>query len=219
MTVLQATDPCPVPALAGRTEERVPVSGWCNHVRPSVPSARLNPNTDNPRCAGTPEATESPRPILPPGRAVAATALYLLLLERVRLPVFKAISKWVCRQTSQSCCPWNVRFSQELKEPAFASREVLAGKDARTLARELLAMGQDEFSRAFKHSPMKRAKLRGLKRSACVVLGNVGHDGGRSGARASLGRPRAARARTRGVGARRDRLGRGGVGTPGSRLG
>jgi epoxyqueuosine reductase len=74
----------------------------------------------------------------------------------------------------QSCCPWNVRFSQELNEPAFAPREVLAGKGARTLARELLSLTQEEFSSAFKNSPMKRAKLRGLKRNAAVVLGNVG---------------------------------------------
>lgn len=42
------------------------------------------------------------------------------------------------------------------------------------LARELLGMTPDEFSRTFKGSPMKRAKLRGLKRNAAVVLGNVG---------------------------------------------
>jgi epoxyqueuosine reductase len=41
------------------------------------------------------------------------------------------------------------------------------------LAQDLLAMSQEEFSAAFKHSPMKRAKLRGLKRNADVVLGNV----------------------------------------------
>jgi epoxyqueuosine reductase len=35
-------------------------------------------------------------------------------------------------------------------------------------------MTQEEFSRAFKGSPMKRAKLRGLKRNAAVVLGNIG---------------------------------------------
>jgi epoxyqueuosine reductase len=74
----------------------------------------------------------------------------------------------------QDVCPWNVRFSQELKEPAFAPREAIAGKDARTLARELLGMSQEEFSRAFKNSPMKRAKLRGLKRNAALVLGNIG---------------------------------------------
>jgi epoxyqueuosine reductase QueG len=35
-------------------------------------------------------------------------------------------------------------------------------------------MSRSEFSAAFKGSPMKRAKLRGLKRNAAVVLGNVG---------------------------------------------
>jgi len=35
-------------------------------------------------------------------------------------------------------------------------------------------MAQEEFSASFKGSPMKRAKLRGLKRNAAVVLGNVG---------------------------------------------
>lgn len=74
----------------------------------------------------------------------------------------------------QSVCPWNVRFAQELKEPAFAPREVLAGRDARTLAHELLAMSNEDFRIAFSGSPMKRAKLRGLRRNAAVVLGNVG---------------------------------------------
>ncbi len=35
-------------------------------------------------------------------------------------------------------------------------------------------MTPEEFSRPFRGSPMKRAKLRGLKRNAAVVLGNVG---------------------------------------------
>jgi len=71
-------------------------------------------------------------------------------------------------------CPWNVKFSQELAEGSpFAAREFVAGKDARSFARELLAMSQEEFSAAFKNSPMKRAKLRGLQRNATVVLGNV----------------------------------------------
>ena len=74
----------------------------------------------------------------------------------------------------QEVCPWNERFAQELKEPAFAPRDVLAGKDARQLARELLAMSQEEFSASFKGSPMKRVKLRGLRRNSAVVLGNVG---------------------------------------------
>ncbi len=75
---------------------------------------------------------------------------------------------------SQNVCPWNVRFASEPKEPAFAPREVLARRDARTLAREILQMSQEEFSAAFKGTPMKRARRRGLKRNAAVVLGNVG---------------------------------------------
>ena len=51
---------------------------------------------------------------------------------------------------------------------------MLAGKDARQLARPLLGMTPEKFSRAFKGSPMTRAKLRWLKRDAAVVLGNVG---------------------------------------------
>jgi epoxyqueuosine reductase len=75
----------------------------------------------------------------------------------------------------QDVCPWNVRFSKELpNDSPYRPREALAGKDARMLARELLGMTPAEFSAAFRGSPMKRAKLRGLKRNAAVVLGNVG---------------------------------------------
>jgi epoxyqueuosine reductase len=73
----------------------------------------------------------------------------------------------------QDVCPWNHKFSTEAREPAFAPREAIAGKDARTLAREILAMTEEAFSVAFRGSPMKRAKLRGLKRNAAVVLGNI----------------------------------------------
>jgi epoxyqueuosine reductase len=68
-----------------------------------------------------------------------------------------------------------MKFSQELAEGSpFAAREFIAGKDSATLAHEILAMSPDEFSAAFKGSPMKRAKVRGMKRNAAVVLGNVG---------------------------------------------
>ena len=78
----------------------------------------------------------------------------------------------------QDVCPFNVKFAQELKEPAFAPRAALGSaqclKDTRTLARDLLAVSEAEFSAAFKGSPMKRAKRRGLARNAAVALGNVG---------------------------------------------
>ncbi|HEX2719111.1 MAG TPA: 4Fe-4S double cluster binding domain-containing protein, partial [Gemmatimonadaceae bacterium] len=75
----------------------------------------------------------------------------------------------------QDVCPWNEKFASGLADTSpYAPREALGAKDARTLARELLGTSQEEFTAAFKGSPMKRAKLRGLKRNAAVVLGNVG---------------------------------------------
>ena len=42
-----------------------------------------------------------------------------------------------------------MKFSQELNEPAFKPREIIAGKEAQTRAEDLLAMPQEEFSAAF----------------------------------------------------------------------
>ncbi len=73
----------------------------------------------------------------------------------------------------QDVCPWNEKFSRALPEGSpFAAREAIAGKDARTIAGEFLAMTQEEFSEKFRSSPMKRAKLSGLQRNAAVVLAN-----------------------------------------------
>jgi epoxyqueuosine reductase len=74
----------------------------------------------------------------------------------------------------QDICPWNVKFSKELNEPAFAARAAIAGKDARTLAREILAMNDEDYRATFRRSAMKRAKLKGLKRNASIVLANLG---------------------------------------------
>jgi epoxyqueuosine reductase len=79
------------------------------------------------------------------------------------------------RHSSQDVCPWNVRFAEELPEDSpFRPREALAGKDARTLAREILSMDVDAYRAAFRGSAMKRAKLPAMQRNAAVVLGNVG---------------------------------------------
>jgi epoxyqueuosine reductase len=76
----------------------------------------------------------------------------------------------------QDVCPWNVRFSQEFREPAFRQREVLDG-NAREVATRILAMDDEAFRREFKGSAMKRAKRRGLARNAATVLGNIGTGG------------------------------------------
>ena len=76
----------------------------------------------------------------------------------------------------QDVCPYNVKFAQELGEQAFAPRAAIVDRDARSLARELVAMDDESFRREFKGSPMKRAKRLGLARNAAVVLGNIGDD-------------------------------------------
>ena len=68
-----------------------------------------------------------------------------------------------------------MKFSQELAEDSpFRAREFIAGKEAVTLATDILALDQERFSAAFRKSPMKRAKLAGLRRNAAVVLNNFG---------------------------------------------
>jgi epoxyqueuosine reductase len=75
----------------------------------------------------------------------------------------------------QNVCPWNRKFSQELAEDSpFKARDFIAGKDAVTLAADILALDQEAFSAAFRKSPMKRAKLAGVQRNAAVALANSG---------------------------------------------
>jgi epoxyqueuosine reductase len=76
----------------------------------------------------------------------------------------------------QDVCPYNIKFAQELREPAFAPRAAIGNSDAQSLARNLLAMSDDDFRAAFSGSPIKRAKRRGLLRNAAVVLGNIGDE-------------------------------------------
>jgi epoxyqueuosine reductase len=73
----------------------------------------------------------------------------------------------------QDVCPWNVSFASDTDNEAFAPRRLMEA-DARGISREILAMDAESFRATFKGSPMKRARLRGLKRNAAVVLGNKG---------------------------------------------
>src|SRR3954471_17898377 len=70
---------------------------------------------------------------------------------------------------AKRCAPWN-RFAQPTDEAAFLPRE---GVDGPRLI-EWMTMTQDEFSRRFKDSPIKRPKRRGLLRNVAVALGNWG---------------------------------------------
>lgn len=74
----------------------------------------------------------------------------------------------------QEVCPWNVKFQTPASEPAYQARPELDGPLLVELAERLLAMDDAAFSRAFRGSPIKRAKRNGLLRNVCVGLGNLG---------------------------------------------
>lgn len=73
----------------------------------------------------------------------------------------------------QDVCPWNERFAQSLREPAFKARDINA-RDAASTARAILAMDEPAYRATYRGSAMKRAKRAGLRRNAAIVLGNVG---------------------------------------------
>jgi epoxyqueuosine reductase len=73
----------------------------------------------------------------------------------------------------QEVCPYNVQFARELREPAFRPRAALRGKDWSNLAKVLVEMSDEEFRLAFRKSPMKRAKPRGIRRNATIALNNI----------------------------------------------
>lgn len=66
-------------------------------------------------------------------------------------------------------CPWN-RFAQEGRRLLLVARHDMAEL---TLA-DLLAMTPERFTAVFRRTPVKRLKLAGLLRNACVVAGNSG---------------------------------------------
>lgn len=66
-------------------------------------------------------------------------------------------------------CPWN-RFAQAGRGLLLAAR----GEIAAVPLRELLQMTPERFAEVFRRTPIKRLKLRGLLRNACIVAGNSG---------------------------------------------
>ena len=69
----------------------------------------------------------------------------------------------------QDVCPVNRKALGSL-EPAFQQRHDFAAP----VLMPLLELDQPAFSERFRRSPIKRAKLAGLQRNACVALGNIG---------------------------------------------
>jgi epoxyqueuosine reductase len=68
----------------------------------------------------------------------------------------------------QDVCPWNVRFSRDISDPALAPHPDRIAPDAA----ELLLLDETEWRERFGTSALTRAKRRGLARNAAVALGN-----------------------------------------------
>lgn len=66
-------------------------------------------------------------------------------------------------------CPWN-RFARQGRHLLLAAKDHLADL---TLA-EILALTPETFAEVFRRTPIKRLKLAGLLRNACIVAGNRG---------------------------------------------
>lgn len=69
----------------------------------------------------------------------------------------------------QEVCPWN-RRAQLSPKPEFTARELFF----RPEASDFLKTVQGEYPAAFKNSPLKRAKQKGLLRNLLIVAGNNG---------------------------------------------
>ena len=85
----------------------------------------------------------------------------------IPLDIRPLMSDWVfgC-DICQDVCPVNVKAlytrEQAFKKKRFTTLQLL----------QMLDVTDDEFRQRFSGSPLKRAKLAGLKRNACVALGN-----------------------------------------------
>jgi epoxyqueuosine reductase len=90
------------------------------------------------------------------------------LREEIPLELREAHGDWIfgC-DVCQDVCPWN-RKAPTVDEPEFAPR-------LETNALDLIGLfdlDDDAFRRRFRHTPLWRAKRRGLLRNAAIVLGN-----------------------------------------------
>lgn len=73
----------------------------------------------------------------------------------------------------QEVCPFNAR-ALETKWPEFSPTE---GAGAWVSLADILSVDDAAFKLRWGHTPLSRAKRRGLVRNACVVAGNSGDDG------------------------------------------
>jgi epoxyqueuosine reductase len=97
--------------------------------------------------------------------------LTIELREMVPSTLRAGLDSWVfgC-DICQDVCPWN------RKSPAASDAEFQPLPESNPLElTELFSLTDDQFRQRFRHTPLWRAKRRGLLRNAAVVLGNQRH--------------------------------------------
>jgi len=97
---------------------------------------------------------------------------YLTIENKEEIPIYlrKMIGNWVfgC-DICQNVCPWNKKDSTKTHViDDFKFRKEIAFPDLL----EDIHLTQDQFSKKFKNSPIKRAKRRGYLRNVAVAIGN-----------------------------------------------
>jgi epoxyqueuosine reductase len=111
--------------------------------------------------------------IVAPGELDARLCIsYLTIEKRGEIPV--ELRSRVGRHIfgcdiCQDVCPWN-RKAPATSAPEFEAREGLVNPALDWLAK----MRQEEFGEVFRGSPVRRAKLSGLRRNAVMAMGNSG---------------------------------------------
>ena len=70
----------------------------------------------------------------------------------------------------QEVCPWNRSFARPVADDPFERREALRGLDPV----EIATLDEATFRARFSGTALMRAKWEGMRRNACIVLGNRG---------------------------------------------
>ena len=73
----------------------------------------------------------------------------------------------------QDVCPWNVSFAKPADEDPFGERDDLRGLDPV----DILGLDEAAFRARYSGTSLMRARFDGMRRNACIVLGNRGDSG------------------------------------------
>ena len=117
-----------------------------------------------------------PTQAFPQPQVLDATRCISYLTIELRGPIPRdlrpAVGEWLfgC-DVCQDVCPWNRREGQFPSEPSLSPAD--GANPVELLG--LFDLDDDAFRRRFRHTPLWRARRRGLLRNAAIVLGNQRH--------------------------------------------